>query len=62
MLDLIIGQVPEVRRIVTRNAGDNEHMIAINDQLGYQVSSVRRDWEIDVASGPGGADSIPDLD
>ena len=61
MLDLLVRRAPKVRRIVTRNAGGNEHMIAINEQLGYQVSSVRRDWEIDVASGPGGARRGPDL-
>ncbi len=55
MLDLVMMGAPEVRRIVTSNAGRNEHMIAINEQLGYQVSSVRRDWELELDAG-----SFPD--
>ena len=50
MLYLLITRAPEVRRILTRNAGVNEHMVAINEQLGYQISSVRRDWELDLAA------------
>jgi GNAT superfamily N-acetyltransferase len=49
MLELLIKRAPDVRRIVVRNASTNEHMVAINEQLGYQVSSVRRDWELDLA-------------
>lgn len=51
MLDLLTRQVPEVRCIVTRNAGANEHMVAINEQLGFKISSVRRDWELTLAAG-----------
>jgi GNAT superfamily N-acetyltransferase len=50
MLEILIKRAPDVRWIVARNAGANEHMIAINEQLGYQVSSVRQDWELDLAA------------
>ncbi len=48
MLELLITRAPALRRIVTRNAGANQHMVAINEQLGYRITSVRRDWEIDL--------------
>jgi RimJ/RimL family protein N-acetyltransferase len=41
---------PQLRRILTGNAGANEHMIAINEALGYQVSGAPyRSWEFQVA-------------
>jgi RimJ/RimL family protein N-acetyltransferase len=41
---------PQLRRILTGNAGANEHMIAINEALGYQLSgSPFRSWEFQVA-------------
>jgi GNAT superfamily N-acetyltransferase len=49
MLELLIGRAPDVRRVLTRNADANRHMAAINERLGYQVSSVHRDWELDLA-------------
>jgi len=50
MLESLIKSAPGVRRIVARNAAVNEHMVAINEQLGYQISSIRRDWELDLAA------------
>ena len=51
MLDLLAEHEPAIRHIYTGNAGLNAHMIAINEQLGYYVSSVHRAWELDLAGG-----------
>ena len=50
MLDLIAETEPEVDRIATGNAGSNEHMIAINAALGFQVIGVTRDWELNLTT------------
>lgn len=50
MLELLLADRPDVRRIVTGNAGPNQHMIAINEQLGFEVGSVHRRWELDLAA------------
>jgi GNAT superfamily N-acetyltransferase len=49
MLDLLAEREPELRRIVTFNAEQNDHMIAVNEQLGYQVSDHFQRWEHGVA-------------
>ena len=49
MLDLLAAHQPAVRHIETGNAGGNAHMIAINEQLGFTVAGVRRDWALDLA-------------
>ena len=46
MLDLLAEHEPGLRNILTGNAGANEHMIAINERLGFRVSSVHRSWEL----------------
>jgi RimJ/RimL family protein N-acetyltransferase len=38
MLDLLAEAEPGLERILTGNAADNQHMISVNEQLGYQVS------------------------
>jgi GNAT superfamily N-acetyltransferase len=48
MLELLVDREPGVRSIFTGNAGPNAHMIAINEQLGFEVRSVRRSWELDL--------------
>ena len=50
MLEQLIANRPDVDRILTGNAGANEHMIAINEQLGFEVGSVHRRWELDMAA------------
>ena len=41
---------PQLRRILTGNAGANDYMIAINEALGYRVSGPPfRSWEFQVA-------------
>lgn len=48
MLDLLTEAEPSIDRITTDNAGSNEHMIAINLKLGFEVSGVTRNWELDL--------------
>jgi GNAT superfamily N-acetyltransferase/RimJ/RimL family protein N-acetyltransferase len=56
MLDLLAGHEPGLRRVLTGNAGANEHMIAINEQLGFQVRGTSRLCGLDVpAAVPGDA-------
>jgi hypothetical protein len=54
MLGLLAAREPQVTRIDTGNADGNQHMIAINDQLGFRVSGRWLSWELDVA------DVVPD--
>ena len=49
MMDVLARQAPEVRHVITGNAGQNEHMIAINEQLGYTISSITRTWDLEVS-------------
>jgi GNAT superfamily N-acetyltransferase len=49
MMDLLARQAPEVRHVITGNAGQNNHMIAINEQLGYKISSITRTWELEAS-------------
>jgi GNAT superfamily N-acetyltransferase len=48
-LELLGRTAPQVRRVTTGNASSNEHMIAINEQLGFQSTSVYRRWELDLS-------------
>jgi GNAT superfamily N-acetyltransferase len=50
MLELLLSEEPAVRYIQTGNAGSNAHMIAINEQLGFAVADVGREWELSIAS------------
>ena len=52
MLDLLAKLEPGVSRVQTGNAGMNAHMIAINEQLGFTIAGVGRDWELDLACVP----------
>ncbi|HEV2451697.1 MAG TPA: GNAT family N-acetyltransferase [Streptosporangiaceae bacterium] len=49
MLDLLAKAEPQLRWIKTDNAGSNQHMIAINEQLGFQVFDEWETWQVDVA-------------
>jgi GNAT superfamily N-acetyltransferase len=51
MLESLPGWEVPVQRIETGNAGANEHMIAINEQLGFKVTATYRSWELDLADG-----------
>jgi GNAT superfamily N-acetyltransferase len=48
MLELLAGREPALRHVVTYNAEQNEHMVAVNDQLGYRVTDQFQAWEYDV--------------
>jgi GNAT superfamily N-acetyltransferase/RimJ/RimL family protein N-acetyltransferase len=49
MLELLAEREPQLTRIITGNADANEHMIAINAQLGFEVLDHWPSWELDVA-------------
>jgi GNAT superfamily N-acetyltransferase/RimJ/RimL family protein N-acetyltransferase len=50
MLDWLATAEPQLERIVTGNAAVNQHMIAINEALGYQLlEPAEQSWEIAVA-------------
>jgi GNAT superfamily N-acetyltransferase len=48
MLGLLAAREPAVRHILTGNAESNQHMIAINEQLGFTAGAVYRSWELDL--------------
>jgi len=51
MLELLASAEPQLEWITTGNAAANEHMIAVNEQLGYQVAEPGwRFYEIPVAN------------
>jgi len=49
MLELLADHEPQLEQIITGNADVNEHMIAINTELGYQVHDHWLSWELAVA-------------
>ena len=53
----IIDELPAARVIRTANAFSNTHMLAINDAMGFEVTTVTTTWELPVedvlASQPG---------
>ena len=53
MLDLLAAREPQLTRVITLNTAGNDHMIAINDQLGFGVLDRWPAWELDVADVPG---------
>jgi GNAT superfamily N-acetyltransferase len=52
MLDLLAEREPQVTRILTHNVEGNEHMIAINTELGFEVLERQPSWELDTAQAP----------
>jgi RimJ/RimL family protein N-acetyltransferase len=50
MLDLLAGAEPGLRCMLTGNAQDNAHMVAINEEIGFRILDQWRFWEIDVAA------------
>lgn len=50
MLEWLAEIEPQLERIVTYNAEQNEHMIAVNEDLGHRVTDMFQGWEIDVAA------------
>jgi GNAT superfamily N-acetyltransferase/RimJ/RimL family protein N-acetyltransferase len=49
MLDLLAELEPDLKHISTGNAGANDHMIAINEQLGFRIAATSRYWDLDLA-------------
>jgi RimJ/RimL family protein N-acetyltransferase len=52
MLDLLATAEPDLRRIMTGNADSNQHMIAINAELGFRILDEQQSWELDVTAVP----------
>jgi RimJ/RimL family protein N-acetyltransferase len=51
MLDWLAAAEPALERIVTGNAAVNQHMIAINEALGYELLEPQaRSYELAVAN------------
>jgi hypothetical protein len=49
MLELLAEREPLLERIFTGNADANDHMIAINTELGFTVLDHWLSWELSVA-------------
>ena len=45
MLELLAEREPGLRHMTTFNAEQNDHMIAVNEQLGFQVTDYFNSWE-----------------
>jgi mycothiol synthase len=45
----ILDDLPEVRWVITWNAGSNEPMLAINHDLGFRAVAVYTTWQVPVA-------------
>lgn len=49
MLDRLAEREPQLKRILTGNADGNEHMIALNEKLGFKVLDRWLSLELDLA-------------
>ncbi|TDB96299.1 GNAT family N-acetyltransferase [Actinomadura sp. 7K534] len=52
MLEWLAATRPGVREIETDNAGDNAHMLAVNEELGFRVERESMEYQAAVASLP----------
>uniref|UniRef100_UPI0010419641 GNAT family N-acetyltransferase n=1 Tax=Actinomadura roseirufa TaxID=2094049 RepID=UPI0010419641 len=52
MLEWLARERPEVREIETDNAGDNTHMIAVNEELGFRVERESLEYQAAAAALP----------
>ncbi|PZQ49330.1 MAG: GNAT family N-acetyltransferase [Phenylobacterium zucineum] len=48
-LQLLAADQPQARHVDTWNAGENDRMLAINDQLGFRPFSVHGAWQVRLA-------------
>jgi len=48
MLELIAEREPQITRIITGNSESNQHMIAINEALGFRVLHRWMNWQLNV--------------
>ncbi|HWG64685.1 MAG TPA: GNAT family N-acetyltransferase [Streptosporangiaceae bacterium] len=46
MLEMLAGREPQLNRVMTGNADQNQHMIAINAALGFRVLDRWPSWEL----------------
>jgi len=53
MLELLAAHEPYLTQIVTLTAEGNEHMAAINTELGFKVLERQLSWELETARAPG---------
>lgn len=53
MLELLAAHEPQLTQIVTLTAEDNEHMNAINTELGFEILERQLSWELETARAPG---------
>jgi GNAT superfamily N-acetyltransferase len=47
----LMDELPAVTAVRTWNAASNEHMLAVNRQLGYTVDGYSREWQKVIGSG-----------
>ncbi|MFC7404047.1 GNAT family N-acetyltransferase [Georgenia alba] len=57
-IELLAATHPAVRRIHTWNAGENEHMLAINIRMGFELAAVEGAWQAKLGA-PATAESTP---
>jgi RimJ/RimL family protein N-acetyltransferase len=50
MLQRLSELEPQIIAIETGNAASNQYMIAVNEQLGFRVTDIFQNWEIEVAA------------
>jgi len=48
-LQQLAASTPEARYVVTWNAGENDHMLAINTALGFRLQSLEGAWKFTIA-------------
>ena len=56
MLELLAAHEPQLTQVVTLTADGNEHMTAINTELGFTVLERQLSWELETARIPRPAD------
>ncbi|GAA4225713.1 GNAT family N-acetyltransferase [Actinomadura meridiana] len=52
MLQWLVADRPDVREIETDNSGDNAHMLAVNEELGFRVERESMEYQAAVAALP----------
>jgi RimJ/RimL family protein N-acetyltransferase len=50
MLKRLSELEPRISAVETGNAGSNQYMIAVNEQLGFRVTDTFQNWEIEIAA------------
>jgi len=50
MLQRLSELEPRISAVETGNAGSNQYMIAVNEQLGFRVTDTFQNWEIEIAT------------